>query len=743
MAAGSPFTSDKPVSAVLEDKFKRWPFAERISQAIIQRTSEDSLVLGIYGPWGDGKTSVLNFIESELSKQDNIIVVRFNPWLFHDETTLLKSFFETLAETLGRNLPTKKQEIGEKLKRYGGIVSIASISFFGLSISPGQAMKEVGEQLSTSELSQLKARVETILEEEQKRVLVLMDDIDRLDKQEIHAVLKLIKLSADFAYTSYILAFDEEVVAASVGERYGAGDVEAGRRFLEKIVQVPLHLPKIDAGSLQKFTFGCIDEALRSTNINLSENEIWEFVGQFTTSLEPFVGTPRLAKRYANALSFALPLLQGEVNTVDLMLVEGIRALCPNLYQAMRERPDIFLGQNLIGSNSYRQEEAKTDSRNFVDEALESLSFKERDDILRLLEYLFPRMATAYAKNHAPHGQDFERVWQEGKRIASSGYYNRYFSYGIPSGDISDVHLKTFFTDLPNLTEDEVSRQLRDWLADQSAATLVQKLRANIDRVPDNQVSHLALGLAKMAERFPDEWGGFAFVSTFEQAALYVGQLVKKLPDESSRIELGKQIVSASNPLIFAMAVLRWISPKGGETAEPSILEENVEMLLDAVAKRVESLLSELGAPVYIDASSEKHATAYLSVLARKRGKEVTTRYLVSIFENNTENVFAFLRRYASTWTDISTGRRTVRNLDAEAFESIAKVIDAPTLLGWLQHALGENLSVGDTPGHIISHVEDYINPKDVEREPARQFAFHSAKLTQSLDDTGSSELSL
>ncbi len=196
-------------------------------------------------------------------------------------------------------------------------MSVASISLFGLAISPGQAMKEFGDQLSTLELSQLKKRVEEILKEEQKRVLVLMDDIDRLDKSEVHAILKLVKLSADFAYTSYILAFDEEVVAASVGERYGNGDIDAGRKFLEKIVQVPLHLPKIDAASLRRFIFNCIDEALKNAHVVLSESEAREFVRQFTASLESHIDTPRLAKRYGNALSFALPLLQGEVNNLE------------------------------------------------------------------------------------------------------------------------------------------------------------------------------------------------------------------------------------------------------------------------------------------------------------------------------------------------------------------------------------------------------------------------------------------
>ena len=717
------FTSDKPIFTASDDSFKRWPFARRVSQTITQRTSEDSLVLGIYGPWGDGKTSVLNFIDAELSSQDNIVVVRFNPWLFRDETTLLKSFFETLAETLGRKLPTRKQELGEKLRKYGGILSVASVSLFGLAISPGQAVKELGDQLSAIELSQLRKRVEEILKEEQKRVLILMDDIDRLDKGEVHATLKLVKLSADFAYTSYILAFDEEVVAASVGERYGNGDIDAGRRFLEKIVQVPLHLPKIEAASLRRFTFSCIDEALKNAQVALSESEVREFVRQFTSGLESRIDTPRLAKRYGNALSFALPLLQGEVNSVDLMLVEGIRAFYPELYQAMRERPNIFLGQNLIGSGSYRQDDAKTDSRNFVDEALGTLSPRERKDIHHLLEYLFPRMATAYAKNHTPHGYDFEKVWQESKRVTSSAYYNRYFSYGVPGGDVSDVQLENFLKSLPSLNGDEILRKLSDWLEDQSATTLVQKLRANVDNVSESGATHLALSLAGIAECFPEDWGGFAFMSTFEQAALYASELLKKFPDEADRLELSGKIVTASNPLVFAISMLRWAGPRDTETTEPILSKGSIQVLFGLVAGRVENLLGGLKEPIYTDVSTEKHATAYLSVLARNRGRESTARYLVSTFEKDDANVLKFLRRYASSWTDVSTGERTVRNIDAEAFDSISSVIDSDTLLIWLQSSLGEDLTVEDSASHVIGHVGEHMSQKVVELELARQFA--------------------
>ncbi len=429
-----------------------------------------------------------------------------------------------------------------------------------------------------------------------------------------------------------------------------------------------------------------------------------------------------------------------EVNTVDLMLVEGTRALCSELYQAMRERPDIFLGQNLIGSGSYRQEDAKADSRNFVDKALGGLSSKEQEDIHRLLEYLFPRMATAYAKNYTPHGHDFEKVWQEGKRVTSSGYYNRYFSYGVPSGDVSDVQLGRFFNNLSNLSRDEILQQLLGWLEEQSAATLIQKLRANIDKISSNEAAHLALSLAAMAERFPKDGSGFALISTFEQAALYVSELVKKLPIEIARVELCKQIVLASNPLVFSLSMLRWAGPREDKTSEATLSKESISTLSDVIVGRVESLIDKLKEPIYIDGSSEEDATAYLSVLARKKGKEATTHYLVATFEKDASNALRFLHRYASTWTDVATGERTARNIDTEAFDSISNVVDADTLLKWLQLGLGEDLTVEDISNYITGYVEGLKSSIDIERTLARQFAFHLTKQAQALDTNGSSE---
>ena len=123
------YISDAPVSdPVSEDKLNRWLFAQRIAQTIASRKDPNSIVIGIYGVWGEGKSSILNFVERELNESSHVIVVRFNPWLFTDEVHLLQSFFKTLADALGKSISSKKVEIGKILQKYGTILSGFSLN---------------------------------------------------------------------------------------------------------------------------------------------------------------------------------------------------------------------------------------------------------------------------------------------------------------------------------------------------------------------------------------------------------------------------------------------------------------------------------------------------------------------------------------------------------------------------------------------------------------------------------------
>ena len=229
------FSNDRPLSNRADDKLNRAVFSERVADVLRGLPDGTGLVVGIHGPWGDGKTTVLNLLRGELEGDGNMAVVAFNPWRFTDEPSMLAGFFRVLASVIRAKLTTKGEEIAGWVERIGRYAAVADNRF-------GKAA-EVAAVKSEVSLEELRSRLSDALATAGKRIVVLVDDIDRLDKHETHTLFRLIKACADFPNVCYVLAFDDVAVAKSLGERYGSGDEASGRAFLEKIIQVPLKLP--------------------------------------------------------------------------------------------------------------------------------------------------------------------------------------------------------------------------------------------------------------------------------------------------------------------------------------------------------------------------------------------------------------------------------------------------------------------------------------------------------------------
>ena len=311
MHTPDPFASDSPVADPQLDRFKRLPFAQRVAKTLAERRDPSSIVVLIHGEWGEGKTTILEYIRGALYKFNNVVPVRFNPWRVSDETSLLLSFFSTLATALDRSPKTSKEKLGDLFRKYGDVVGEISIEANGTKFSAGHAVSKLGEKLSFMTLEEQRERIGNMLKEAGKRIVVFLDDIDRLDRKEAQAVFKLLKLTADFAYVSYVLAFDRDIVAAAIGEQYGSGDTRSGHHYLEKIIQVSLNLPVADCECLAQLCGEGISDSLKIAEVSLTPEQEQEFQVAFLQYIVPELRTPRLAKLYANSVAGGYSLDSG------------------------------------------------------------------------------------------------------------------------------------------------------------------------------------------------------------------------------------------------------------------------------------------------------------------------------------------------------------------------------------------------------------------------------------------------
>jgi len=721
-----PFVTDDPLDDPSLDRFKRFPFAQRVARTIASKKDPSSIVIGVYGAWGEGKTTVLNFIARELKNRPNVICICFNPWYFEDETHMLLNFFQGLSEVLGGKISTQAENIGKWLRDYASIIAPISLSFGGLiQLSPGEIAKKTGESLSSSSVYKLRERIERILRNEKKRVVIIVDDIDRLDKHEIQTMFRLVKLLADFPYTAYVLAFDEEVVTSALEEKYGSASDQFGTSFLEKIVQLPLKLPVADRISLRKLCFECVDKALNEAEIQLTEDQGIAFAHHFIDGLEIGVQTPRMAKRYGNALSFSLPILKGEVNTVDLMLIEGLRVFYPKVYDIVRSNPGVFLGSNLT-SFSY-DESAKKHGLDIINECTGGLTNGEANSVKNLLKVLFPRVQTILS--NVTYGGEWDKTWADEQRAASPKYFDRYFSYSVPEGDISDQEIASLLQKLDTQGPTEIGAHLREIATQRNVETLLYKLRIKEKKLGAQKSRNLALALSSIGDAFPNPNIPFSFTNPFHQAAILIGQLVENLPEGTERLSLGEATVKEGKPISFAAECLRWMRTPKEKEGDNRIFSKNEEQKLEQI---IVSRIRDISGDELLYQDLPKDARLLLSIWSRYGSKDETDRYLTNSFQSNRENVIEFLKCYMPTSWELESGLPRRGDFGREQYDAVAEVVNPDNVLNALEELYGSELNSPE-----YEELSASLDIKDINKVIAYQFAYihHLVKNEVEKDD--------
>ncbi|MCL5126491.1 MAG: KAP family NTPase [Deltaproteobacteria bacterium] len=676
------YTGDAPIKDSKEDFFRRWPFAQRVAQTIAGHIDPGSIVIGIYGAWGEGKTTVLNFIEEELSNHSDVVCFRFNPWRFPDEAKLLNNFFTDLINALGKSLSTKVEKLGELVSKFG--TAPASI------LGRGEAAKTLGQLLSSVELDKLRDRVERTLKEEGKRVVVLMDDIDRLDKIEIQAVFRLIKLTVDFNYTAYVLAFDNDMVSSALQERYGETDSNAGRNFLEKIVQVPLRLPSVFPASLTRFCFMSIYQALKEAQIELSEDDIRAFMRHFIDGLQIRLKTPRMAKRYGNILAFALPIMKGEVNTVDFMLIEGIRVFYPDLYGFIKGHPELFIGDEFAGRSV--SEEKKKTIVNDIETALARLNSGEHESAISVLMALFPRLNSAFGNTE--YGRDWDVEWQQEQRIASHSYFARYFSYAIPEGDFSDMDLLSFIQTLASASPEKISGSLKQLITPETADTVMAKLRSKGRTIASATSKNLALAIARNGMLFPIRRSIFTLKGSFSEAAMFISDLVANIPDTTERFSLACNLLHEAEPITFAVEIHRWLVPKRKDDLK-SFSTGQQEELIKILAARIKQIATQ-GTPLITQFSED--IPILMEIWSTCRSSTETNEYIQKIIKTDPSLAVTFLKCYLPIALGIENALPFKGDFERTDYDSAAQAVKPDIIFGALQTIYSTKLNVEGFP---------------------------------------------
>jgi hypothetical protein len=661
------YSSDAPIYDAALDRFNRFPFSQRVANVIAKRNDPSSIVIGIYGAWGDGKTSVLNFIERELQTEEHVVCLKFNPWRFGDEDQMLNNFFNDLATVIDRSIESGKERIGNLIEKYGK--PLASI------VGKGEVADGVKSFFLGADIEELRERIENLLAEEKKRVVILLDDIDRLEKNEIHALFRLVKLTADFKYTAYVLAFDKHVVSSALQERYGYNAIETGNSFLEKIIQVPLELPSIEIEDLRNFCFNEIDEVLNFSNIGLTEEDSRQFVNNFSKGLEAHLKTPRQAKLYSNILMFSLPILKDEANIVDLMLVEGIRVLLPEVYALIRDNRDLFLKDGTSGYGYDHDQKEKTRRKERIESALNVFTQEEKAQIVDLLCFLFPRLNSNFGNNY--YGGSSELKWSEKQRICSPQYFQRYFTYAITSKDVSDLAINEFLKYSEDNSPEDIVNKIKEIMTDKNAETFISMLRRLSKKFTLLQSENLAISIAKIGSSLPNPVQLFRSMNTFGQGAMFTGDCIENLKSKEEQFELAKGVIFNADTLYFATECFSWFRRDTEEHPNPQgFSDEEYAKLAGILAKRISSEWCNIN---NIGIEKIEHFPYVLSIWNEYGQPQEATNTIIRKIRRDKNFVFELLNSYTPTaFGEFGSRKSSFRK---DNYDAIQKVVNSNVIV--------------------------------------------------------------
>ncbi|MBP3512424.1 MAG: hypothetical protein J6K19_10355 [Prevotella sp.] len=310
------FEEDKPITGSEDDELGFVEDVDLLFQSINDRQDSSSFSIGINARWGDGKSSFINLLaEKVITNKDGYILVRFNP-RYANNDSIQASFFETLFSELSKFDSRFKRSFNDYLKV---IDVIADNNYLSALLSMTELFNREDE----------KEKINQAIKQLGKRVIVIIEDLDRLMKDEIIEVLKLIDGNASFDNLIFISAYDKDSIHSLIS-------LDECNTYSDKFFTYERTLPLRSPNLMLKFL---MEHLIQNQGFSKDEeDEIRNVVRANSSLFQAYLHNLRDIKRYINLVRPAIKRIYKEIKVRDFLLIELVRYRYPNEYRKLYEQ---------------------------------------------------------------------------------------------------------------------------------------------------------------------------------------------------------------------------------------------------------------------------------------------------------------------------------------------------------------------------------------------------------------------
>lgn len=369
--------NDFAIVSESEDLFDLKEEVNKLVKQINLLDNDKTWSIAITAQWGVGKTSFLNLVIKQI-KESNFEVIEFIPRDCKSYKTIQEDFFTILSTVLSKY----DSRFASTLKKY-----MASLQL----IDNRGSIERLINVYKIWDRDGLKSKLKKSFKDLNKKVLVVIDDFDRLSKQEIFEVLKLIDGNASFTNLVFLTAFDKEQVNKLLGGSYKANDSS----FVDKFFNVEYSIPSRPYSYISTFIEKTLCRLIAATDNerNLIQQSLQDRISIFAE----YIPTMRDAKRYINQVLVDYEYVRGDVLLDEYLLIELIKYKYPDLYRCVYKKVYFESGTIISDTNTLYLKE----------------NINDNTPILPILRLLFPNQ--------------IETIKQPYRRIFNKHSFDNYF----------------------------------------------------------------------------------------------------------------------------------------------------------------------------------------------------------------------------------------------------------------------------------------------------------------------------
>lgn len=601
--------SDNPITTASEDLLKRAAVAEGIADDMRLVDASQGYVMALMGPWGAGKTSLVNLVKEYLSQDPALPVVDFNPWMFSGTDALVSTFFrEVTAQLRGRD-GGRYGAVVDQLDRYSELLTpLVWLPVLGpwagrlKSLSSSvRRFRELGKESATEK----KHAVSEALSKLDDPIVVVIDDIDRLSRQEIQDIFKLVRLTANFPNIIYLLVFDRVRIEQAL-----SSDGMPGRSYLEKIVQSGLDLPAVSRSILAE---QLAEELTRVTiavgDVSRFNAALWPDV--MAEVVMPLIQNMRDVRRFATSVRPTLAAVRDQVELVDVLALEAIRVFLPDVFLRLATVRESLTTTASFGYSGTEPPALKAGIESLLEVA------REREALVKdMLRRAFPASVRHFENNN--YGSDWLRTWLRDRRVAHPDVLQLYLERTLSDGLTSFVVAEYAY----RVIEDyEAFRAVLEGVPVSDREDVIRSLETFEGEFPSAGIAPGITGLLNVLPSLPERPRGMFTVDKRMTVGRVVYRMLKQLEGDQPALEEAVdqilpnlEFLSSKLELLLTVGHIEGAGHKFiSEARAAQLQEEFADEVMSASAEdlaREENLLRLLRAPAHWGSDSVRSIEA-------------------------------------------------------------------------------------------------------------------------------------